>query len=30
MGGNNQQCLDLLFKYLKEEHQDKKKVGDIW
>ncbi|XP_023321487.1 sentrin-specific protease 1 [Eurytemora carolleeae] len=25
MGGNNQQCLDLLFKYLKEEHQDKKK-----
>ena len=26
MGGNNQQCVDLLFKYLKEEHMDKKKV----
>jgi len=25
MGGNNQNCLDLLFKYLKEEHLDKKK-----
>merc|ERR1711971_302796 len=26
MGGNNNECLDLLYKYLKEEYQDKKKA----
>ena len=28
MGGNNQSCLDLLLKYLEEEHMDKKKVSN--
>ena len=27
MNGNNQTCVDLLKRYLTEEHQDKKKVG---